>query len=177
MAYIKINPKTFDPSQTNEQKLSKILLKQDEYNTQALQLLYDSQTKMTITFSHKGKYFPDDKQLRHIYNVLLFNDKRKYNFTFGDSIYNTEEFSKAKIKDRRKFVPSFYDVLACLFVDYSENYDDFCDSYGYDKTDEENYPSYRDEQSEKIYHKVKEQSEALKGLFTEQELEKLSEIC
>jgi hypothetical protein len=63
--------------------------------------------------------------------------------------------------------PSAYDVLACLTKYDPSTFEDFCDSYGYDKDSRK---------AEKIYFAVVEEYQNLKMLFTDAELEKLAEI-
>lgn len=70
-----------------------------------------------------------------------------------------------KVKDAIK--PSAYDVLACLDVLYSDNFDDFCADFGYD-TDSI--------KAEKTYRASQEQDRALRRLFTVDQLEKLHDI-
>ncbi len=100
----------------------------------------------------------------------MTNDKHSYRFNFGDSIANTE-------KDGKRNSPTPYDVLACLYEDHSEDLKDFCDNYGYDHFDEENYSgNYVNAKAQTIYHAVKLETDNLRELFTDEELEKLSEI-
>ena len=61
--------------------------------------------------------------------------------------------------------PSNYAILACLDVLYDDNFEEFCASFGYD-TD-----------SRKTYNAVLAQSNQLKILFNDKEIEKLAEIA
>ena len=63
--------------------------------------------------------------------------------------------------------PSQYDVLACLNLDNSEDFKDFCANFGYDDDSLK---------AHKTYKAVKEESQQLKMLFNDKELELLSEV-
>ena len=78
----------------------------------------------------------------------------KISFKFGDSIFNTEE---------RKS-PTMYDILCCMGADYScpDSFEDFCDEYGCDRD------SLMDK---KTFDKSKRQSQKLKTIFTDKEIE------
>jgi hypothetical protein len=142
----------------------------DAYNKSALDFLKDTKTLLSIDYLYKGLHFADDKQVRDIYSITLTNDKHSYRFNFGDSIANTEKDGK-----RNGLTP--YDVLACLQEDHSEDLKDFCDNYGYDHLDEENYSgNYVNAKAQTTYHAVKLETDNLRELFTDEELEKLSEI-
>jgi hypothetical protein len=66
--------------------------------------------------------------------------------------------------------PTSYDLLACLSVDDSSDIDDFCSNYGYSSDDT---PI---SQIQAIYEAVKEQSNELKMLYSDIELEALQLI-
>lgn len=137
------------------------------YKQQAKKFLKDTKTNISIIFLRKGLHFEGDTEQRNIYNVTLLNDKHTYSFNFGDSIHNTEKGIK----------PTIYDVLSCLNIDYSEDFKDFCENYGYDACDEDNWDgNFINESVLRIYRSVKKETESLKKLFTEDELEMLHEI-
>jgi len=129
----------------------------NEYEEQAETFLKETKTELRTFFNRYDKYFKEDEQRRNIYTCILSNHKYSYTFEFGDSIQST---AKNKPLDR-------YSVLSCLNIDYSEDFEDFCDNYGYEK-DSRN--------AEKTYNAVKKESEALQQLFTEEQLEQLHEI-
>lgn len=64
--------------------------------------------------------------------------------------------------------PSAYSVLACLTLDYSDSFEDFCSEYGYD-TDSR--------MAEKTYKAVIEQDRQLRRLYDREELEQLEAIA
>ena len=91
------------------------------------------------------------------YSVTLKNERGEYVFNFWGSI-----------EDRRTSKrPLAYDVLACLDPLFEDNFEDFCDSYGYDSD------SIR---ALKIFEACQEQERGLKRIFTEEQLQKLSDI-
>jgi hypothetical protein len=63
--------------------------------------------------------------------------------------------------------PSAYSVLACLSVDYSDDFADFCSMYGYD-TDSIT--------AKKTYEAVIEQDRQLRRMFTLEELDMLQQV-
>ena len=73
----------------------------------------------------------------------------------------------ASIQDEEIKKPTAYDILACLDVMYEDSFEDFCDSFGYDSDSIS---------ALNTYESVKEQSESLKDMFSEEELEMLHEI-
>lgn len=148
------------------------------YTEQANDFLKATNTSLTITFSHKGKHFEGDKKDRNIYNVKLSNKKHTYCFTFGDSINNTQKMESAKSQSEAlKYRPTKYDVLACLNVDYSTDFKDFCDNFGYERHDFDNEANnFLNESAFVTFKAVQKETENLKLLFSEDELEMLSEI-
>ena len=71
-----------------------------------------------------------------------------------------------KIKD--SFKPSEYAVLACLSLLFEDNFEDFCDSYGYDRDSIKGF---------KTFEAVKEQDRNMRKLFNHEELELLEAIA
>lgn len=131
---------------------------ENEYDQQANKFLKDTNTQFKVKYIKHDKYFPDDKEARDIYRFTLIKDGKKYSGTFGQSIVGSQE-GKA---------PRPYDVLASLGADRFEgSFEDFCDTYGYDKDSRK---------AEKIYKAVVKENEGMKKLYSEEELDKLSEI-
>lgn len=109
-------------------------------------------TRVKITYNWSGKIWQ--------YYCKLRRGHKTYSFPFYDSVVHY-------IENKR---PSKYDILACLETyDYIDGIKDFANEFGYDI--EENY-----KETEKIYKVCMKQSEKLHGLFTDEELEMLSEI-
>ncbi len=152
---------------------------QDDYNKEAIKFLYDTKTTLKISFSHKGKHFDGDTQARNIYTVLLTNANHSYRFNFGDSINNTEKLEhwKTKLSQRHKYKPNAYSILACLQVNYCDTFEDFCNEFGYEGCDPDNFDgNFINESTMRTFRAVQEETENLKQLFTEQQLEDLHEI-
>lgn len=129
-----------------------------EYERKALEFLHNTKTSIKIVFDSFDYHFKNDKEKRNIYKITLTNENHSYIFKFGDSIANTE----AKIK-----LESTYSILACLYGCTFDSFEDFCDSFGYDKDDE----------SLEIYDLVEDENENLELLFNSDQLELLSQIC
>ena len=128
-----------------------------EHDMQANNFLVATGTTLEITrneivykwCAHRWKYY-----------CKLRRGHKTYSFPFFDSVAHYIEGKR----------PSKYDILACLETyDYIDGIEDFSSEFGYDI--EENY-----KETEKIYKACMKQSEKLHGLFTDEELEMLSEI-
>lgn len=126
------------------------------YDIQARFFLYKTDTDLKIIFTHKDKYFHDDKDKRNIYTFVLTRNDKSYTSTFGDSIKNTKE----------REVPTEYDILSCLEKYPVENFEEFCSMYGYD---------YDSRKAFSIYGEVKRQSDAVCEMFSDY-LDELQDI-
>jgi hypothetical protein len=128
---------------------------ENEYEVKATSFLKQTETTFKAKFFKHDHYFTGDKDQRDIYKVTLRNKKGSYTFTFGQSIANTGK------------QPSAYSVLACLTKYDVGSFDDFCSEFGYDT----------DSMSDlKTYKAVAKEYQSLKRLFTDEELELMSEI-
>ena len=132
-----------------------------EYDQQALDFLESTGTSFDIQYLYTGTYFEGDTEERDIYQFTLKNDKGAYSSKFGDSIYNTKQGMK----------PSAYDVLACLETYCPDTFEDFCDEYGY-----QDRPLSEHDSVMRIYLNVREQAQALRKLFSPEQLEQLADI-
>ena len=94
------------------------------------------------------------------------NERYLYNYINRFSFVPYRLSSNKQLKLPKE--PSNYDILACLDVLYDDNFEEFCSSFGYD-TDSR--------QAEKTYNAVLAQSNQLKILFNDKEIEKLAEIA
>lgn len=63
-----------------------------EYDIQAEDFLNKTQTFFSVKFLENGKYFPDDKEARDIYEITLLKKGREYKFRFGQSINCSAKF-------------------------------------------------------------------------------------
>ena len=136
-----------------------------------------------------------EKEKRNWYDVTITTPRGKMTFTFWDSIHNTkistmtfEEYAKKKLKYNRvedmsyrekvkakndlarlkaDAVPNEYDVLACLEKYDPGTFEDFCSEFGYDEDSKT---------AERIYIAVIKEYKDLTKIFTEEQMEELSEI-
>lgn len=128
-----------------------------EYDMKANNFLMATGTTLEITrveiIDKWGGY-------RWKYYCKLRREHKTYSFPFYDSLANYKKCKR----------PTKYDILSCLDTyDYINNIEEFANEFGYDL-----YEDY--EATEKIYKACMKQSEKLHGLFTDEELEMLSEI-
>ena len=131
-----------------------------EYEKQADDFL--KKTGTTIDIKYIGltipKHWGNNEERHKTYEVTIYKDNLSYTFKFWDSLHNTEKLNTK---------PTNYDVLACLNVDYSEDLNDFCLNYGYEE----------DERAKEVYKKIKKETENLKRLFNNKELDLLNEVA
>jgi len=78
------------------------------------------------------KYFPSDKEIRDVYEIIITRGNKHFTFPYGDSIVNTEKNRNSQV---RKY-PSNYDILACLEKYEYDDIDDFASSLGIEKPSE-----------------------------------------
>ena len=138
----------------------------NEYDQQAQDFLAATGSKMTVTFKAYDYYFAGEKEARNIFSINIKNKNGSWTFEFGDSISNTEKY-RAATANQKKYAPTPYSILACLNLNYSEDFEDFCSEYGYDTDSRAAY---------KIYKAVLKESANIKRMFNEEEIEQLSEI-
>ena len=132
----------------------------NQYDKQALKFLEETGTEIIITKAvpQKALFWGKKTDKRGIdYWITIKNARGSYGFDFWDSIANKEEGKR----------PRPYDILACLSLDNSSDFNDFCSSYGYDNDSRI---------AEKTYKAVQEQDENLERIFSVKELDKLQEI-
>jgi len=133
----------------------------NNYDKQAANFLRSTGTRLTIEFLRKGRYFDTDKEERNIYQFTLTNSAGGYSSTFGSSINATAKGTK----------PRAYDILACLDANDPGTFDEFCREFGYDDQPLSTYPTVM-----KTYEAVKAQAEALRVMFTDEQLAALADI-
>ena len=128
----------------------------NDYEKQALDFLTYTGTTLDILWSECRPYFLGDKEARNVYEFTLRNKNGEYSGTFGDSIVNTKANNR----------PTYYDILSCLAT-FDGTFLDFCSDFGYDED------SFK---ARKIYNEAMRQSDALKRLFSADELVMLEAI-
>lgn len=127
------------------------------YEQQAIDFLQQTGVKMKIEFSHYGRHFEDDIHNRDIYNIAISRGKKRFSFKFGASLSD----SSLNVK------PNEYDILACLEKYYVGDFEDFCNSFGYDEDSRRAYKAYK--------AVCKEYSNVCK-IWSDEEIELLQEI-
>jgi len=170
------------------------------YEQQANDFLTKTGTKVDISFSHAGKHFDDDQEVRDIYKITIARGNRKFFFNFGNSLNKSGFYytkGKQKINIDRKYLeeknlvsiikrtdcdflnngksdvihkpvePSNYDILACLTKSDPGSFENFCSEFGY------NPDSVK---ANKIYSAVISEWMNVCALFTDTEINELSEI-
>lgn len=126
--------------------------------------LVQSETSFSCEFIGHGPFFPQDTDTRDIYQVTLSNRRHTFKFNFGQSVRSSASGRKiADAGDR----PTAYDVIAAMAKHHPGSIQEFCEEFGYDPGSEE---------VECIYIMYGREWEAVRQLFTEEELEIYKEI-
>jgi hypothetical protein len=87
--------------------------------------------KLIINSQEYRPYFPDDKESRHVFKCTLIRNKKRYTFTFGQSITKGGES------------PSIYSILACLQKYEIGTFENFCSEFGYNEDDTTSKRTYK----------------------------------
>ena len=145
----------------NDDKVSSIT--KSSYNKQAIDFLFDAETTCEISKIGLDYSSWNKKSKVNKYEVTLKNKNCEFTFMFWDSIHNTEKNISLQY--------DFYSVLACLSLNYSSNFDEFCYEFEYTFSNESEYI-----QAKTTYLEIERQDRELRKLFTDEQLEKLSEI-
>lgn len=135
------------------------------------------------TFKDYANYLPKN-EIEKIYNDFVKENTSKYqrlvNILPFDEFF--EKITQKLLQESTKLEngnwgegiqaanvihPTAYDVLACIEKYEVGSFEDFCGNFGYD-TDSRN--------AVKVYKAVRKESENVRKLFTEQEIELLQEI-
>lgn len=152
---------TFKIPKTKEKESKESFrIEKSEYDKQADKFLKNTNSKFSIRYVKHDKYFPDDKEARDIYRFRITKDGKVYSGTFGQSIAGSQEGE----------VPSAYSVLSSLSgsaYDSDDSFEGFCSEYGYDTDSMKAF---------KIYKAVQKERAGLRKLYSQEELNKLSEI-
>jgi hypothetical protein len=166
----------------------------NEYIKQAESFLKETGSNLEIEFLKNDFHFQDKKNKRDIYKCTLSRGERKFTFNFGQSIVNSQKYvdqltlnefttNGQTIKGNKKVIiqsyltdycqlvkgkkPTSYDILSCLQTYPVDTFEDFCAEFGYDNDSIK---------AMKVYEAVKDEYNNLCRLYTDQELELLSEI-
>ena len=167
----------------------------NEYLKQAKNFLNKANAKCEIVYGGISRNENwKEREKRNWYDVTITTPRGKVTFIFWDSIHNTEistmtfaEYAKKKLKYnvedmsydekvkakndlvrlKAEAVPNEYDVLACLEKYDPGTFENFCLEFGYDEDSKT---------AERIYIAVIKQYKDLTKIFTEEQMEELSEI-
>lgn len=167
----------------------------NEYLEQAKNFLNKANAKCEIVYGgiSRNETWKETAK-RNWYDVTITTPRGKMSYVFWDSINDTEishmtleEYVEKKLKCRysdlpyneqkkverelkrlkAEAVPSEYDVLACLEKYDVGTFEDFCSEFGYDEDSRT---------AEQIYIAVIKEYKDLTRIFTEEQMEELSEI-
>ena len=119
---------------------------------------------MTAVFLRLGPYFPEEKEGREVWQIVLSRGEKGFSFTFGASLLDTQ---KNRTREHIK-KPSAYDVLSCLTKEDPGTEDEFASSYGY----QDCKPSI----IHNTYRAVWKEWQEVNKLFSEKEIEELRDI-
>jgi hypothetical protein len=135
-----------------------------EYQKQAVDFLIETKTTCEIEFIGLRKpNWDNGKREVNSYKVTLKNARHTWSFDFFDSVHNTEKNIRANY--------NFYSVLSCMGHYTPESFDEFCSDYGYEFKNETEYIK-----AKSIHLACLDQDKNLRKLFTEEQMQKLSEI-
>lgn len=167
----------------------------NEYLQQAEDFLKSANAKMQIDFvglaiNREWK----EKKARPLYNVTITTPRGFYSFDFWDSLHNAEvkamdynayarkrygrafddlsygeqQTVRRELKAKKVDASlSSYDVLACLTKYNPGTFSNFCFEFGYDEDNRT---------AERIYFAVQEEYNNLCRIFTEEQMEELTNI-
>ena len=117
---------------------------------------------LTVKIRYLGikKYFPDDKEYRHVISVSMARDGHKISFPFGLSVNDTEKIRAGTFEEWN----TLYDVLACTGSEFfiPETFGEFCAEFGYDEDSRK---------AEKTFRACRIQSAKLHKIFTDEEVQ------
>lgn len=170
-----------------------------EYDIQANRFLEKTNTEIKIVFKENAKYFHTDKETRDIYNITLIRGNRKYTFTYGNSLHDSEFYvqigrtkhmlprDKTNSKDLKYFIKNNINSNYISGIDKihypvpPSPYDILAGLEKYDYESFENfcyeYAYNTDSKSaERIYNNCREQYLQLCSLYNEEEMEMLRDI-
>lgn len=125
--------------------------------------------KIEATSKYYPKYQREDDRKKLLRSVSpdmagrLIKNRLK---SAKEELENKEAYHPDKQAEEVKS-PGAYDILACMSPMYAETFEEFCGEFGYDEDSRSAF---------KTWKACKKENEALRMLFSEEELELLSEI-
>jgi len=160
----------------------------NEYLDQALEFLKNTNSEILIKYD--GYRIRDnwDNIPRDQYNVILKNQKGKYEFIFTNSIANSSiitiqnkcttiarfsaDYKKWEDRSNHNFkVPNAYDILACLDCMELNSVDDYIQDFGIDIKSAQDFRN-----AEKTFNAIQHEEISLLRMYTTEEIEQLREI-
>ena len=131
------------------------------YEDQANEFLNEATAELTIFFGgfEVPPLWKNERHKHARYTFKIRTNKGEMTGVFYDSLAHTQQNKK----------PNNYDILSCVSAEYIDNetFEDFCDEFGYD-TDSRT--------ALEIYLECQKQSQNLRRIFTQKQLDKLLEI-
>lgn len=147
---------------TELQKRVRILIEQSEYEKATEVFLFETGAKVSINY--KGYFINplwNEDTPRPKYSVCVSRGRSHFFITFWGNLKGDEVTS--------------YDVLACLQKYPCDDYEDFCNDYGFDIYDD--FEGGYNKQSRKIWKACVNEYAKVEKLFSEEELDALREIA
>lgn len=136
-------------------------------NNISLKITKAKKTVSEICDTAKG-CFEGESSMHDKYRFTLTTARGTYWSIFWNSINDTE----------KGITPTEYDILACLSIDYSEDFQDFCEQFGYEQHTENDYGEMkRNSSAYHTYKAVQAMNAGLERIFSEKQLEELHEIA
>jgi hypothetical protein len=124
------------------------------YEKQANEFAQKHNVKLSMLSVEYKPYF-NESICRYVFTLRLFAGRKQYTFTFGQSLMKQSE------------EPTMYDVLACLQKYDVGSFEDFCYGFGYNEDSKH---------AERTYKAVCKEYAAVRRLFTQEQIEELTEI-
>lgn len=140
-----------------------------------LDLIKDCKEKREIAIKDWLKNSKNRKKYNIKFKDESFFIKRLSSFNVGTSIESairketkklSETYTYKNQKDKIE-LPSSYDILSCLSVYYNEDFQEFCDCFGYDSDSIKALNTFKE---------VELQEKELQKIFCDEEIEMLNEI-
>ena len=131
-----------------------------EYEREALEFLFDTQSILRVyPTGCKSMPWDDEGVERNTCVFDLVRGDKHYTADYGLSIRDTEE---------GKTTPSAYGILSCLSpYMHCENVDEFSQDYGWEKPSD----------AIRAFEACKKEAETLASMYSEEELDRLCDIC
>jgi hypothetical protein len=143
------------------------------YTEQAQKFLDDTSTALTKTslgYKNQSEVWgqKDSNLITCEYSVTLTRGKRSATFPYFCSHFDAKAMQGGKREKAKAFHDGFaYNFLACMSLDYSADFKEFCSNFGYEEDSRRAY---------KAWIGTLEQNAKLRSMFSDAELELLAEI-